>query len=227
MVLRIGHRGAAGYAPENTIQSFEAAVRFGAEMTELDVHICGSGELVVIHDESVDRTTNASGFVRDMTLNELKSLDAGKGEKIPTLKDVFSKLRGRISINVELKGLGTAEPVQAFVDDLIRRGEWIRENVLITSFDWEMLRRLREISKDARIGLLVYKNLGESLKVATEVEAYSVNPYYKSIDIDFISRSHELNLRVYPWTVNEPEDIRRVVALGVDGVISDYPDRIM
>jgi glycerophosphoryl diester phosphodiesterase len=226
MVLRIGHRGAAGYEPENTLRSFEAAVRLGADMTELDVHICSSGELVVIHDESVDRTTNGSGFIRNMTLGELKTLDAGKGEKIPTLKEVFSKLLGRISVNIELKGPRTAEPVKEFIDDLIRRGEWCRENVLITSFDWVMLRRLREISTDVRIGLLVYKNLDESLKVATEVEAYSVNPYHKSIDSEFIGRSHELNLRVYPWTVNEPEDIRRIVGLGVDGVISDYPDRI-
>lgn len=96
MVLRIGHRGAAGYEPENTLRSFKTALRLGAEMTELDVHICGTGELVVIHDESVDRTTDGSGFVRDMTLDELKSLDAGKGEKIPTLNEVFSTLRGQI-----------------------------------------------------------------------------------------------------------------------------------
>jgi glycerophosphoryl diester phosphodiesterase len=227
MVLRIGHRGAAGYAPENTIQSFEAAVCFGADMTELDVHICGSGELVVIHDESVDRTTDSSGFVRDMTLGELKSLDAGRGEKIPTLKEVFSVLRNRISVNVELKGPGTAEPVQKFVDGLIRSGEWSREKILLTSFDWGMLRSLRAISTDARIGLLVYKNLDESMKVAKEVGAYSVNPYHKSIDYKFINRSRELNLRVYPWTVNEREDIQRVIDFGVDGVISDYPDRII
>jgi glycerophosphoryl diester phosphodiesterase len=97
MVLRIGHRGAAGHEPENTLHSFEAAVQLGADMVEFDVHVCGSGELVAIHDETVDRTTDGSGAVARMNLRELKALDAGKGEKIPTLREVFFLLRGRVA----------------------------------------------------------------------------------------------------------------------------------
>lgn len=101
------------------------------------------------------------------------------------------------SVNIELKGTGTAEPIKEFVDDIIRHSEWGRNEILITSFDWEMLRRLREISIDTRIGLLVYKDLDESLRVATEVGVYSVNPYHQNIDAEFISHSHELNLSLH------------------------------
>ena len=121
MVLRIGHRGAAGRAPENTLFSFEKAVLLGCDMTELDVHLCRSGEIVVIHDETVDRTTDGSGRVSDLTLNELKLLNAGQGEAIPTLYEVLSLLRDMISLNIELKGLGTAKPVS----DLVKELGWV------------------------------------------------------------------------------------------------------
>ena len=226
MVLRIGHRGAAGYEPENTLRSFQEAVRLGADMTELDVHVCDTGEIVVIHDESVERTTNGSGFIHDMTLNELKSLDAGMGEKIPTLIEVLSALHGLISVNIELKGVGTAEPVKEIIDGLVHHGGWDRNDVIVTSFDWRMLKRFKEVSPETRVGVLVYDNLDDALRVATEVGAYSINPFHHKIDESFINRSHKLNLKVYPWTVNNVEEIRRVLGFGVDGVISDYPDRI-
>jgi len=111
MVLRIGHRGAAGHAPENTLASFRKAIELGLDMTELDVHVCASGELVVIHDENVDRTTNSKGWVSKLSLTELKRLDAGAGETVPTLAEVLDLLKDRIMLNIELKGLGTAEPV--------------------------------------------------------------------------------------------------------------------
>ena len=117
MVLRIGHRGAAGHAPENTLLSLNKAMELGCDMTEIDVHICASGEVVVIHDDVVDRTTDGTGAVSELSLDELKSLDAGKGEKISTLNKVLSSLKGRISLNIEFKGEGTPEPVFGIVKD--------------------------------------------------------------------------------------------------------------
>jgi len=226
MVLRIGHRGASGHEPENTLRSFEAAVRLGADMVEFDVHVCGSGELVVIHDETVDRTTDGSGAVARMTLSELKALDAGKGEKIPTLGEVFSALKGRAAVNIELKGRGTAEPVYELMTGHIRGGSWGLEEILVTSFDWGMLEAMRALSADTRLGPLVYKDIDEALKVATKLDSHSVNPYHRSIDHNFVKEVHGLGISVYPWTVDEPEDISRVVSMGVDGVISDYPERV-
>jgi glycerophosphoryl diester phosphodiesterase len=107
MVYVIGHRGAAGHAPENTLRSFHKAVELGADMVELDVHLCATGEPVVIHDDTVDRTTDRSGRVRDLSLDELKALDAGDGERVPTLVEVIDEMSGRAALNVELKGLGS------------------------------------------------------------------------------------------------------------------------
>jgi len=226
MVLRIGHRGAAGYEPENTLRSFQRAVQLGADMVELDVHLCISGELVVIHDDTVDRTTDGSGSVGGMTLSELRALDAGKGEKIPTLDEVFAALQGRVAVDVELKGLGTAEPVYELVDGLVRRRRWALSKVLVTSFDWGMLEEMRSLSDRIRIGPLIYKEPFRALRFAPEVRAYSVNPFHESMDAGLVREAHRLGLAVYPWTVNEAAGIERVKGLGVDGVISDYPDRV-
>jgi glycerophosphoryl diester phosphodiesterase len=225
VVLRIGHRGAAGHEPENTLRGFEAAVALGVDMVELDVYICASGEIVVIHDETVDRTTDGSGAVSELTLRELKALDAGKGERIPTLDEVFSRLRGRVGVNIELKGPGTAEPVHEFLGRL-PASVWGGDNVLVTSFDWDMLGRMRELSSETRLGPLVYEDTDRVMVVAEQLCAYSVNPYHLKMGEALIEEAHELGIRVYPWTVDDPVDIRRVLYLGVDGVISNYPDRV-
>jgi len=226
MVLRIGHRGAAGYEPENTLRSFEEAVRLGADMVELDVHVCGSRELVVIHDETVDRTTDGVGVVGEMVLHELKALNAGKGERIPTLGEVFSVLRERIAVNIELKGRGTAEPVHEFLLRLVEESGWRFGSVLVTSFDWDMLSRMRELSAETRVGLLTYRDVAKAVDMASQLKAYSVNPHHGNIDAGFVEEAHSQELRVYPWTVNKPGDILGVLGMGVDGIISDFPDRV-
>ncbi len=223
MVQRIGHRGAKGHAPENTLKSFSKAVELGCDMTELDVHICGSSELVVIHDETVDRTTDGSGEVANLTLRELKRLDAGQGERIPTLEEVLRLLKGRITLNIELKGLGTAKPVY----DLVQSCGWKQDSLLITSFNWEMLSQYRAQDRDARLGPLTYENLKQAMGFAETINAYSINPYSGHIDADYIEEAHAKSFKVYPWTVNNHEDILYVIKLGVDGVISDYPDRVL
>lgn len=226
MVLKIGHRGAAGYEPENTLRSFKAAVSLGADMVELDVHVCASSEIVVIHDETVNRTTNGSGTIANLTLNELKALDAGIGEKIPTLAEVFSTMRGSVGINIELKGKGTSDSVHDFITRAFKRGEWRLDDVLITSFDWRMLGRMRELSEETRLGPLTYEDMEGALTTAAELDAFCVNPHHIRINTAYMNRAHEAGLRVYPWTVNIPADIQRLSKLDVDGIISDYPDRI-
>jgi len=226
MVLKIGHRGAAGYEPENTLRSFKAAASLGADMVELDVHLCASSEIVVIHDETVNRTTNGSGAVAKLTLSELKALDAGIGEKIPTLEEVFSTMRGRVGINIELKGKGTSDAVHDFLARAFKGGEWRISDVLVTSFDWRMLGRMRELSEETHLGPLTYEDMEGALTTAVELGTFSVNPHHGRINAAYIKRAHEAGLRVYPWTVNIPDDIQRVSRLDVDGIISDFPDRI-
>ena len=223
MVLRIGHRGAAGHAPENTLASFRKAIELGCDMTELDVHLCASGELVVIHDETLDRTTNGSGNVSDYIISDLKRLDAGEGEQIPTLKQVLELLKGRVILNVELKGLGTAEPVYRLVKEL----GWGNDKLTISSFDWDMLTEYKALDPDARIGVLTFKNHSEALRYAEKNNAYSINPFHKLLTKKTVEQAHTQGILVYPWTPNKAIEINNAIKKDVDGVISDYPDRII
>ena len=226
MVVKVGHRGAAGHEPENTLRSFRKALDLGADMVELDVHLCGTGELVVIHDETVDRTTDGSGSVRDMPFDELRGLDAGKGERIPTLREVLDLLDGRAGVNIELKALGTAEPVHEAIRDAIGRPGWSHESILVTSFHLGELTELRGLSDEARIGVLVSGDPREVLEYAELIGAYSVNPHFGRTSREFVVDAHGRGLKVFVWTVNELGDIERMKAMGVDGIISDYPDRV-
>ena len=136
MHLKIGHRGAPGYEPENTLRSFEKAISMGVDMVELDVHKCKSGELVVIHDKKVNRTTNKKGFVKNKNLQQLKTLDAGKKEKIPTLKEVLDFINKRVKINIELKGPKTTEAVLKLIEEYINKKKSKYSQFIISSFDW-------------------------------------------------------------------------------------------
>jgi glycerophosphoryl diester phosphodiesterase len=222
MVTRIGHRGAAGHEPENTIKSLLKAVELGCDMTEIDVHVCGSGEVVVIHDEEVTRTTNGYGFVSQMPLDALKTLDAGKGELIPTLAEVLKVLKGRIKLNIELKGSGTPVPVHRIVEE----SGWINDDILLTSFDWTMLEEYRELNSEALMGPLAHVNAFHAARFATKIDAYCVNPLHHLCRRTFVQKTHKKGIRVFPWTVNEPGDIERMKNNGVDGIITDYPDRV-
>jgi len=222
----IGHRGAAGHAPENTLKSFNKAVELGADMVEMDVHLCATGEPVVIHDETVDRTTDGSGRVRDLSLDELKALDAGDGERVPTLVEVIDEMSGRAALNVELKGPGCVDRVHEVLSDAVGDGLVSQDGLLVSSFHLGMLEWMRALSDDVRLGVLVGDAPGRVLEFAQRVEAYSVNPYHKRMSLEFVSLAHGHGLKVYPWTVNEPGDIARAKAMGVDGVISDYPERV-
>ena len=222
MVLKIGHRGAAGHAPENTLKSFMAAIGLGCDMIELDVHLCASGEVMVIHDDTVDRTTNGSGQVSELSLDELKRLDAGAGEQVPTLVEVLDLLKDRVLLNIELKGLGIAEPVYRI---LTLKG-WRNEDFMVSSFNWGMLREYRDLNLNARLGVLSFNNHEEALAYAQIIDADSINLYHKLLSQEYVDEVHRNGFKIYPWTLNNAEDIKNAINLGVDGIISDYPDRI-
>jgi glycerophosphoryl diester phosphodiesterase len=226
MVYVIGHRGAAGHAPENTLTSFHKAVQLGADMVELDVHLCATGEPVVIHDDTVDRTTDGSGRVRDLSLEDLRRLDAGGGERVPTLVDVIDEMSGRTALNVELKGLGCVDRVHEVISDAVGDGLMSQDGFLVSSFHLGMLEWMRALSDDVRLGVLVKEDPAQVFDFAQRIHAYSVNPYHKRMGLEFVSSAHGRGLKVYPWTVNEPGDIAKAKAMGVDGIISDYPERV-
>lgn len=218
MVLRIGHRGASGQYPENTMLSFERALDLDVDMVELDVKLCRSGELVVIHDETVDRTTDGSGKILDLDLREIKELDAGSGEMIPTLVEVLELVRGRCGVNVELKALGTAEPVGKLVREM--------ENVLVSSFHPGELYDLFSFDNSINLGFLIDKDPRGGEEFIRELGGYSIHPRYDQTYPEYVDLCHGIDLKVIVWTVNDEDDITKMVEMGVDGIISDYPERV-
>jgi glycerophosphoryl diester phosphodiesterase len=228
LVRNIAHRGASGSFPENTLAAFRAAIEAGAGMCELDVQLTRDGAMVVIHDDTVDRTTDGTGAVAAMTLAEIKRLDAGEkfashfvGESVPTLDEVLDLVQGRCALNIELK----ADGLEAKVGELVRaRGAfgW----TLISSFDWATLTRIRQVAPELRIGLLASRWPARLVGAATEMKASAINPSFDIVTEDLCSAAHSRELKVYAWTVDEPVAMRRLIAAGVDGIMTNWPGRL-
>lgn len=225
-MLKIGHRGAMGYEPENTLKSFQKGLDLGVDMVELDVYALKTGELVVIHDDKVDRTTNGQGYVMDKSFDEIRSLDAGDGEKIPTLQEVLDLVDKKAQVNVELKGEGTAKPVAKVLDEYISRKGWSRDHFLVSSFDHYELKEFNALKPDIRIGALITAIPIGYCDYAEKVNAYSVNLNLEFINQKFVDDAHKRGLKVFVYTVNDKDDINRMKELGVDGLFSNFPDRI-
>ena len=225
-MLRIGHRGACGYEPENTLRSFHTALQLRVDMVELDVHVCRSGEIVVIHDSKVDRTTGGTGYVADKTLDELRTLDAGKGEKIPTLQEVLALVNRKVKVNIELKGAGTAKPVFQLLEKHVREFGWSYGDFLISSFNHDELKEFRRLSREFSIGVLTLDIPTGFVEFAEEIGAYSVNVWVESISRELVDDARRRGIRVFVWTVDDRDDIERMRSLGVDGIFSNYPDRL-
>jgi glycerophosphoryl diester phosphodiesterase len=230
--LGIAHRGASGRAPENTRAAFAAALDLGAKAVELDCQLSADGELVVIHDETLDRTTDGHGPVGDRSASELARLDAGswfgaefRGERIPRLGDVLAQLRNRVILNIEIKSardLGTIEPKLAALVAAERAAEW----VVFSSFHAAGVRNLRAAAPWARLGVLCDQDpMAGGLALAAELGAEFLIPGRRWIDSGVVAAAHARGLDVWVWTVNEPGEMRRLIALGVDAIFSDYPER--
>lgn len=225
-MLRFGHRGACGYAPENTTASFLKAIELGVDIIEFDVRRCKSGEIIVLHDEKVDRMTNGHGLVSDLTLTEIKALDIKEGQKIPTLEEALDVIARKTKVIIELKHAEVVDPTAMLVQRYIDTHGWSHDEILITSFDHYFLARFRELCPGVGLAPILagvpigYAEFGERLG------AYSVNMAFPFLNKAFIDDAHRRGLKVFAWTVNELEDIAWVTALGVDGIFSNFPDRI-
>ena len=224
-MLCIGHRGARGYAPENTIKSVRKALELGALWVEVDVYYVDN-HLVVIHDETLGRTTNGKGYLADKSFSYLKSLDAGEGERIPTLEEILDSIWKKAAINIELKGPDTARPVIELLHKRITP-EWGAENFLLSSFKHQNLYEVRELDGSIPIGVLLDGRSKNYPKIAQELNACSVNQNIHFVNKDFVMDAHKRGLKVYVYTVNKIDDIKRMMAMGVDGVFTDYPDRVL
>jgi glycerophosphoryl diester phosphodiesterase len=221
-----GHRGACGHAPENTLRSVRKALELGANGIEVDVYWV-DGHLVVIHDDTLNRTTNGSGSVAETSFEHIRSLDAGWGERIPTLEEVFEIVNRRAVVNVELKGSGAAAPVVRLIDRYVQTGGWQYDDFLVSSFDLEQIRTARSLRPEIRAGALIEKVPPGLAAFAEDLGVWSLNPSKRCVTPGLVADAHRRGLGVFVYTINRLADIASMAALGVDGVFTDYPDRIM
>jgi glycerophosphoryl diester phosphodiesterase len=225
-IVRVAHRGASGYEPENTLLSFKKAIELGADMIEFDVRVCESGELVVMHDDSVDRTTNGKGKIEDKELAELKSLDESKGQKIPTLIEVLDFVDKKIKLDIELKDEGIVKEVSDIIKKYIEKKGWSYDDFMVSSFHHNELRQLKEINPEIRIGVLSEEVPPGFLHFAKKIKAYSVNTPVDRINGKFVENAHKNGLKVFVFAANDTPEIDKAKSLGVDYICSNFPDKI-
>lgn len=224
--LCIGHRGARGHAPENTLLSIDTGIRLGSDMIEFDVQTCGE-ELVVIHDPRLERTTNGVGRVEQSEFAYLRSLDAGRGQQIPTLKEVLDLAEGRVSLNVEIKSAGgTGIRVATALRAAIQDG-WSAAQFLVSSFHLPELYEFKQAAPEIPIAALVCGVPLDWAACATDLNAQALNISAEFVDAKLIHDAHARGLKIYAYTVNHTDDMRLFRDAGIDGVFSDYPDRVL
>ena len=218
--LCIGHRGASGHAPENTLLAFEKAIEMGCPWVELDVYAV-ENVLLVMHDEELERTTNGQGLVVESDLTYLRSLNAGRGQQIPTLSEVIRLIDHRAVINIELKGPDTADPVNRLLRHFLHVG-WQADEFLLSSFHY---RELSKTSVDFRRGVLFGRKSRDYFKKTHQLNAYSINLSRRIVDENTVREAHQQGLKVFVYTVDETAEMEKLEAMGVDGVFTNFPDR--
>jgi glycerophosphoryl diester phosphodiesterase len=220
--LTIGHRGAAGHEPENTLRSIRKALEFGADAVEFDVH-CLDGRLVVFHDATLDRTTNGRGTLASMSFARLRELDAGKGERIPTLEEICDTVDRRAKLHIELKGRGTAMPTGETIDRYVREHGWRYDDFLVSSFYHDELAQLA--GRSIPLGILFSKSPARFASLAEKLGAYSIHCKADYVTPALLDQAHRAGLKVFVYTVNDAGAIARLRDLGADGVFTDFPER--
>ncbi len=238
----VAHRGASGWAPETTLAAYRKALHLKADFLEADVQMTLDGEIIAIHDESVDRTTNGRGPVRQMTLVELKGLDAGSwfnkmypdrarpdyaGQKIPTLQEIMDLAKeSTAGLYLETKNPELYPPhLESTVIQIIRRNGF-EKRVVIQSFNPRSVERVKALDPSIPAALLIDALENDPVEATVKIHANEIAIDHNLVTRDIIQKAHERGLTVAVWTVDEHEDLKRMIALGVDAIITDYPDRL-
>jgi glycerophosphoryl diester phosphodiesterase len=231
--LIFAHRGSSAYAPENTLAAFNLAVQQHADVIELDVKLTADDQVVVIHDDSVDRTTNGIGQISSLSLPELKRLDAGskyspvfQAEKIPTLAEVFEAVEGKIIINIELKNY--ASPLDDLPNKVISliKAYKLESSVFLSSFNFIALIRAHYLLPTLPLGLLTIAGLANPTLRSRLVRfgpQLALCPNYVDVSTQLIRAAHRANCQIYTYTVNQPDSMKQLFSIGVDGIITDDP----
>ncbi len=221
-MINIGHRGAMGLETENTIASIQKALDLGVDMIEIDVFLLKSGEVVVFHDDTLDSLTNATGRIEDYTFDQLKKITV-QGHHIPTLQQVIETIDQKVPLNIELKGKNTAKPTHQIVSDYIHK-KWKKDDFIISSFLWNELIDYRNLDSKIAIAVLTEENPLDAISAAQSLNAKAINPWFKNLTQNQVNQIHEAGFKIFTYTVNTPEDLKKMQSWGVDGVFCNYPD---
>ena len=224
--LVIGHRGAMGYVAENTIPSIEKAIELGVDGIEIDIFKCASGELVVFHDVMLDKLTDLTGKIQEKSLDSLKKAKVLGAYEIPTLNEVMNLIDGRLILNIELKGSETAIPTNDLLRDYFKKSSWNPSKIIISSFKWDELNLFYNLNKEVPIAVLTDGDPLAALPFAKKVKAYAINPKYSLLTKTNSKIIKDEGIKLFPWTVNELDDIKFMISLRVDGIITNFPDRV-
>ncbi|MDF1508843.1 glycerophosphodiester phosphodiesterase family protein [Robertmurraya sp. DFI.2.37] len=237
-VDNVAHRGASGYAPENTIAAFDLAVDMKADYIEIDVQRSKDGELVLIHDTTVNRTTNGTGRVGELTLEQLRKLDAGSwfgsefaGELIPTFDEILDRYRGKIGILVELKAPELYPGIEEQVAEALKKRNMDKpknNKIIIQSFNFESVKKVNELLPRIPIGVLTSNRADTTVEALQEFSTYAdwFNPSYGIVTKEMVEQVHALGMKIGSWTVRTPEAADFLFEMGVDAIITDYPDYV-
>lgn len=233
MIIKIGHRGACGYEPENTLSSFKKALELNVNMIELDARVCKSGEVVVIHDPHLKRITNKRELISRKTYEQLKRLNLPKQQKIPTLQEALDTINRKTKVNIELKrkkiiDRPVAKAVSKIIEQYINKKNWKSNDFLVSSFNHKELLKFKKLCPKIKIGLLFKKIPRNIAKTLKNPKIYSIHLKKTCISKqpEIIKQAHSNGKKVFVYIFNKLPDIKRMKSLGVDGIISDYPDRI-
>jgi len=225
-ILVIGHRGAMGHKTENSIASINKALELGVDMIEIDVFKIKSGELVVFHDANVERLTDGKGKIEDYSWEELQKLTLVGNHKIPLLTDVLDAIDAKVVLNIELKGANTAKDVNTIILKYIEEKNWKLSDFMISSFNWEELAIARKVNKEIPIGVLTDDAPEDVIPIAEKLNAISINPNFTKLTRENILVIRETRFLIYPWTVNEEQDIIKMKRMNVDAIFTNFPERI-
>ncbi|MEH7493808.1 glycerophosphodiester phosphodiesterase [Neobacillus niacini] len=235
-VDNVAHRGATGYAPENTIAAFDKGVEMKADYIEIDVQRSKDGELVIIHDNTVDRTTDGTGYVKDLTFGQIRSLDAGSwkgekftGEKIPTFDEILDRYHGKTGILIELKSPELYPGIEAQVAQELKERNLDKpqnEKIIIQSFNFESMKITNSLLPKVPIGVLTSNRAHTTEQALQEFATYAdyFNPSYGIVSKELVDQVHSLGMKIQSWTVRSHEAAQFLLDMNVDGIITDYPD---
>ncbi len=222
----MGHRGALAYVAENTIPSIKKALSFNVDGVEIDVHLCASGELVVFHDFTLDRVTNGTGEVKKHTLAELKQLKVKEKFDIPTLEEVLNLIDKKCLLNIELKGRGTAIKTCESIETYVNKKGWKYSDFIVSSFQHHELEEVYSINKRIPLAVLTKASVFEAMEFAETIHSKIIHPNFALLTRENVKKAQKKGFKVNTWTVNDASTVARMKDYGVDGIISDYPDRL-